>query len=96
MPLCQNRLFATILYCTPPALFDFDRELSFAELLQKINKTLKTNYRHQRFPISEINRELGLGLERSQLFDVNLSYENHDNDACFAGIDGKLIPLLHN
>jgi len=78
-----------------PTLFNFGQGLSFSELLQQINKTLKANYRHQRFPVSEINRAVGLGQPRSQLFDISLSYENHDNDACFAGIDGQLIPLLH-
>jgi len=79
-----------------PTLFNFGKDLSFAELLQQINKTLKANYRHQRFPVSEINREVGLGLERSQLFDINLSYENHDNTMSFSGINGQLIPVLHH
>jgi len=79
-----------------PTLFNFDKNLCFAELLQNINKTLKANYRHQRFPVSEINRAVGLGRERSQLFDVNLSYESHDNTMSFNGIKGQLIPLLHN
>jgi non-ribosomal peptide synthetase component F len=79
-----------------PALFNFGFDISFAELMQQINKTLKANYRHQRFPVSEINRAVGLGPERSQLFDISLSFENHDNDACFAGLDGQLIPLLHH
>jgi amino acid adenylation domain-containing protein len=79
-----------------PTLFRFGKDLSFAELLPQINKTLKANYRHQRFPVSEINRAVGLGKERSQLFEINLSYENHDNTMCFAGTDGQLIPLLHN
>ena len=79
-----------------PTRFNFGKDLSFAELLLKINKTLKANYRHQRFPVSEINRAVGLGPARSQLFDINLSYENHDNDAFFADIDGQLIPILHH
>jgi hypothetical protein len=76
-----------------PTLFNFGKDLSFAELLQQINKTLKANDHHQRFPASEINRAVGL---RSQLFDINLSYENHDSDACFAGVDGQFIKLLHH
>jgi amino acid adenylation domain-containing protein/non-ribosomal peptide synthase protein (TIGR01720 family) len=79
-----------------PTLFKFDKNLSFADLLQQVNKTLKEDCRHQRFPVSEINRAVGLGLERSQLFDINLSYENHDNDACFAGINGQFTPILHH
>jgi len=79
-----------------PTWFQFGQELSFAELLQQINQTLKANYRHQRFPVSEINRAVSLGAARSQLFEINLSYENHDNDASFAGIEGQLIPVLHH
>ncbi|MCP4416633.1 MAG: AMP-binding protein, partial [Chloroflexi bacterium] len=80
-----------------PTLFHFGNELSFVELLQHIHKTLKANYRHQRFPVSEINRAVGLGLERPQLFDISLSYENFDEeDGCFAGIDGQFIPLVHH
>ena len=69
-----------------PTLFDFGQALSFGELLQEINKTLKANYRHQRFPVSEVNRAVSSGSERSVLFDVCLSYENHDYDAEFSGI----------
>jgi len=79
-----------------PTWFQFGQELSFAELLRQINQTLKANYRHQRFPVSEINRAVGLGATRSPLFEISLSYENHDYDACFAGIDGPAISLLHN
>jgi len=79
-----------------PTWFKFGRESSFVELLQQIKKTLQANYRHQRFPVSEINRAVGLGTSRSQLFDLNLSFENHDNDAEFAGTNGQLLPLLHH
>jgi len=78
-----------------PTLFDFGQGLSFGELLQEINKTLKANYRHQRFPVSEVNRAVSSGSERSVLFDVSLSYENHDYDAEFSGIGSHTTPLLH-
>jgi amino acid adenylation domain-containing protein len=78
-----------------PALFDFGKDLTFAELLQRINKTLKANYRHQRFPVSEINRAVGLGTERSQLFDIVLSYESHNHTMCFLDTDGQFVRLLH-
>jgi len=92
----QFKKTAGLFTCVNPTLFNFGFDISFVELLQLINKTLKANYRHQRFPVSEINREVGLGQERSQLFDINLSYENFDDDACFAGIYGQFIPLLHH
>jgi non-ribosomal peptide synthetase component F len=78
-----------------PAVFQVSRDASFGELLQHISKTLKANYRHQRFPVSELNRVVGLEQGRSQLFDVNLSYEQHDNSMMFGEVLGQLIPLLH-
>lgn len=59
---------------------------------QNIDRRLPSHgsyhYRHQRFPVSEINREVGLGQGRSTLFDVNLSFENHDNDMRFGDTEG--------
>jgi hypothetical protein len=77
-----------------PCWFRFDTELSFADLLQQVGKTLKAHYRHQRFPVSEIKREVGLG--QGQLFDVTFSYENHDYTAQFASMETHTTLLLHS
>ncbi|WP_191488784.1 amino acid adenylation domain-containing protein [Pseudomonas sp. FEN] len=63
-----------------PARFSLGTDLGFSELVRKIALTLKQDYRYQRFPLSELNRELGLqNLGRRQLFDLVLSYElDHD------------------
>ncbi|PGR44831.1 thioester reductase, partial [Bacillus cereus] len=54
----------------------FGRELSFKTLVKAIHDELKKDFRHQRFPLSEMNRALGLLREdRSQLFEVTVSYE---------------------
>ena len=64
-----------------PILLSFDPDLNFAELLKQIQKTLQANYRYQRFPISELNRDIGLDKTgRSKLFDISLSYQNFDYD----------------
>ncbi|XCN72937.1 MAG: AMP-binding protein [Candidatus Electrothrix aestuarii] len=78
-----------------PVLFDFGNDLSFGELLRRIAKILRAGYRHQRCPVSEISRAAGLDRERAQLFGVNLSFERHDYNACFAGTDGRFTALLH-
>jgi len=76
--------------------FQFEPDLSFAKLLGQIQTTLKANYRHQRFPISEINRAAGLANNHSQLFEINLSYENHDYDAEFASLKSHFTAMLHD
>ena len=66
-----------------PVRLDLGTDLSFAELVGKIALTLKQDYRYQRFPLSELNRELGLqNLGRRQLFDVVVSYEQ-DQDTWY-------------
>ncbi|MGE8414854.1 MAG: amino acid adenylation domain-containing protein [Pseudomonas sp.] len=55
---------------------DFAPQLSFEALVMAVRDVLKQDFRHQRFPLSELNRALGLLREdRSQLFEVSLSYE---------------------
>jgi len=60
---------------------DFGRELSFEALVGAVRDVLKQDFRHQRFPLSELNRALGLLREdRAQLFELSLSYELEDLD----------------
>jgi len=61
--------------------FDVDHSLSFSERMRGIRDVLKQDFRHQRFPLSEMNRALGLLREdRAQLFDLSVSYEKDDHD----------------
>jgi amino acid adenylation domain-containing protein len=77
-----------------PTWFNFGQDLHFSELIVKIHQRLKSHYRHQRFPISELNRNVGLDkMRRSALFDLNLSYQNFDYDTEFNGIKSHLISL---
>ena len=57
------------------------RDLSFGQLVRAVRDELKHDFRHQRFPLSEMNRALGLLRDgRAQLFDVSVSYEQDDHD----------------
>ncbi|RKZ51510.1 MAG: non-ribosomal peptide synthetase, partial [Candidatus Parabeggiatoa sp. nov. 3] len=80
-----------------PAKFHFGLDLNFIELIQAIRVELQKNYRYQRFPISELNRQLGLQpSNRKQLFDLTLSYMDHNYDANFDGSIVELTFLPHN
>ncbi len=53
----------------------------FATLISEVRDRLKRDFRHQRFPLSELHRTLGLSREeRAQLFEVSVSYEQEDHD----------------
>ena len=76
--------------------FNFGRDLSFRDLLQAIGQELKQVYRHQRFPVSESNRAVGLRhTDRLQIFDLSVSYERHDYDAQFGQAQGQAIPCIN-
>jgi len=80
-----------------PAKFHFGLDLNFIELIQAIRRELQQNYRHQRFPISELNRQLGLQQEnRQQLFDLTLSYMDQNYDASFEGSTVEFTFLPHD
>ncbi|MDR6162708.1 non-ribosomal peptide synthetase [Pseudomonas fluorescens] len=73
---------------------DFGRELSFAELIKTIGDSLKQDFRHQRYPLSEMNRALGLLREdRSQLFELSVSYEQDDHDYRYAETPGHVVKV---
>ncbi|MGY2290919.1 amino acid adenylation domain-containing protein [Pseudomonas sp. SDO528_S397] len=66
--------------------------LSFAELAQQIARTLKQDYRHQRYPLSEINRSLGLRRQgRAQLFDLGFSYEQVDRQFLYGAAPASVV-----
>jgi len=75
-----------------PGWFSFGTDLSFVELLKAIGLELKKDYRNQRFPLSNINKQLGLHKEgRKQLFDITLSYAKHDYDTHFNGNPARAV-----
>ncbi|HDN26617.1 MAG TPA: amino acid adenylation domain-containing protein, partial [Thioploca sp.] len=79
-----------------PAWFSFGTDLSFVELTQAISTELQKNYRHQRFPVSELNKQLGLHKEgRQQLFDITLSYAKHDYDVHFNDNPAHAVYFTH-
>ncbi len=73
-----------------PAWFRFGTDLSFLELMKSIGLESRQGYRHRRFPISEINRQVGRH-SRQQLFDITLSYAKHDYDTHFNGNPGTAV-----
>ncbi|MDB6444372.1 amino acid adenylation domain-containing protein [Pseudomonas sp. 21TX0197] len=76
-----------------PVRLSLGTESSFSELVSRIALTLKQDYRHQRFPLSELNRELGLQHQgRRQLFDLVVSYEQ-DQDTWYATAPAQPVKL---
>jgi amino acid adenylation domain-containing protein len=73
-----------------PVWFRFGTDLSFVELVEKIRQELQKDYRHQRFPVGEINRQVGRH-SCQQLFDIMLSYAKQNYDVDFNGNSAKTV-----
>ncbi|WP_227106808.1 jagaricin-like haemolysin non-ribosomal peptide synthetase HmlA [Chromobacterium rhizoryzae] len=62
---------------------------SFAELLSLIQRELRADFRHHRFPIGETE-----GLSRDRLpYEISLSFEKHDYDAMFDGTVSNMTAM---
>ncbi|AZC38062.1 non-ribosomal peptide synthetase [Pseudomonas chlororaphis] len=76
--------------------FSFSQDLPFGELVRAVRDVLKQDFRHQRFPLSEMNRSLGLLREdRGQLFDLSLSYEQDDHDYRYGEALGHSVKVCN-
>ncbi|MES2818300.1 MAG: amino acid adenylation domain-containing protein, partial [Pseudomonadota bacterium] len=69
-----------------PIRLAVDPDASLLDLMQVAAAELRSCYRHQRFPMAELNRALKLAQAgRRQLYDLSLSFESLDGDARFGG-----------
>ncbi|MGG5272672.1 amino acid adenylation domain-containing protein [Pseudomonas syringae pv. coryli] len=71
-----------------------DPNRSLLELMGNVAAELRRCYRHEHFPIAELNRALNIGhSRRKQIFDITLSFEKFDADFFFGGAPSKAIRM---
>lgn len=78
-----------------PLLLEINENETFINLLENIKKRLRQDYRHQRFPLREMIKELQLFQKQEELFNITLSYEKHDYSNNFINTDTTVVPLSH-
>ncbi len=77
--------------------FQFSEQLPFGALVRGVRDQLKQDFRHQRFPLSEMNRELGLRRsDRGQLFDLSVSFEQDDHDLRFGAVQAQAVKVSNH
>ncbi|MGH2666776.1 amino acid adenylation domain-containing protein [Flavobacterium sp.] len=79
-----------------PLRIQFSPSDNFEELIKNIKQQLRQDYRHQRFPLGKLIKELGLFQESERLFNITLSYEKQDYSDHFINTQTTVIPLSHN
>ncbi len=79
-----------------PVLITPDPEQPFSALVQQVVGELRRCYRHQRYPIAELNRQLHLSQQgRRQLYNVTFSLERFSADNELDGKPVKVTALHH-
>lgn len=79
-----------------PVALSVDLSQPFSALMSQIAAELRCCYRHQRFPIAELNRQLRLGQQgRRQLYDLSFSLEVFPTDIELEGSQLKVETLHH-
>jgi amino acid adenylation domain-containing protein len=68
----------------------------FGELVQNVSRQQKMNFRHQRYPLGHIVRDLpDLGARRT-VYDVGFNYLKLEEELSFDSEDAGLVYLSHN
>ncbi|WP_431262150.1 amino acid adenylation domain-containing protein [Roseateles chitinivorans] len=71
-----------------------DTNASFPALIRELVAELRRSYRHQRYPLADINRSIHLASTgRRQLFDVMVSTMYFDGDASFGEVPARVVPM---
>ncbi|MFK3909417.1 amino acid adenylation domain-containing protein [Pseudomonas monteilii] len=71
-------------------------DLTFEALVRHVRDTLRRDLRHQRFPLSDLNRHLGLAREeRAQLFEVSLSYEQDNHRYAYGQAQADTVKVCN-
>lgn len=68
----------------------------FSQIARHIAERQKANFRHQRYPIGDIVRDLGLSGGQQKIYDIGFSYLNFKDDVEFEGSLAKLVYVSHN
>lgn len=68
---------------------------SFRTLTEKVKAQLRSDYRHQRFPLGKLVKELGIFHERERLFSLTVSYEKQDFSSHFLHTRTRVQPHPH-
>ncbi|MCJ8272529.1 MAG: condensation domain-containing protein, partial [Psychrosphaera sp.] len=80
-----------------PLLLAVDADQSFQDLLRVVSAQQKVNFRHQRFPITDLVQELGLSGKNQPIFEVIFNYLKPNYGAlAFDEADAQVFYASHN
>lgn len=79
-----------------PLLIQAEPSKSLRELILHVARLQKASYRHQRYPIGHIVRDLRIRSDERALYDVGFNYLKLNSELSFSGEAADLVYLSHN
>jgi len=79
-----------------PVVVTLAPDLSCSDLLRRVAASQRGAYRHQRYPIGDLMRELGVAGSGRSLYDVSFNYLKLDSRIEIAGQAAELYYLSHD
>ena len=92
----QKRTLGVFTSVSPLCIDMGDSDCTFSELVQNIRKQQKANFRHKRYPLSHLIRDLAEPSGNRLLYDIGFNYLKLSGGVSFAGQDAGLVYLSHN
>ena len=92
----QKRALGVFTSMSPLGIDVSNNSCTFAELLQTISKQQKAHFRHQRYPLGHIIRDLAEANDHRSLYDVGFNYLKLGGGLSFAETEAGLVYLGHN
>ncbi len=79
-----------------PLVLDVDESKTLAEVLGKVAALQRSCYRHQRYPLGHLLRDLGMAGVGAGIYDVSFNYLCFDQALSFDGVAAELTYLSHH
>lgn len=92
----EKRALGVFTSVSPLGIDVSNSECTFGELLQTISKQQKAHFRHQRYPLGHIIRDLAEAGDHRSLYDVGFNYLKLSRGLSFAEAEAGLVYLSHN
>lgn len=92
----QKRTLGVFTSISPLCIDMGDGDCTFSELVENIRKQQKANFRHQRYPLGHLIRDLAEPGGHRFLYDIGFNYLKLSGGVSFAGQDASLVYLSHN
>lgn len=92
----QQKKMLGVFASLSPLLLTVDHNSNLNDLIKSVSSQLKSNYRHQKFPVSHLSSELKLSGNQKNIYEIVFNFLGKESNAKFDGEVSDLVYLNNN